>query len=702
MNRIRPSETLPYKHSVDTWSLAAVLYHLICGRPPWPGTPGDRGDIMLNTVMGNPVEWESLRRVGVSDNGIDFLKRMLITEPSLRARTEALLQHSWVCGAHDAPGIETGDNDELDASQLSLADNDDPGDGLDIYDDMEDPRDPKRLRELGVEDENHGLWGEMLNQPLPDMTRPPPSMTHPPPPNRLFGEIGSSALRSSGVLGQNAHAALGVTTAGSSDPSTSAARYNFVYDPASATAAEAASTSYTDPEGGDYTSTEGPHTDAKFAALHQNTQGATQVQYPRLPSNPTRHSGAPSLLGAEALVGQLNMASPESGASAPSVDSKPTTPKSRDMSPTLPGSKRFNEDAFSQEGESTSKRLKIGRNQSSTHSRRQAGEPSAQHSRPKSQGTNLDYQHGQQSRERTKSNASLLPTAFHSQDSAQDSNEGDKTSNKESSRPQSASSNKAANPTSQRHSPPKGTIPPALPATQPVGTSLGPTATTGDSSAFAKPPIRFGNLISTKGSIPTVPKIKISSLATTYGRAKDSTFVHANGLEDRIPKNAIDIQMWYPGIEKDVAACKDVASNPNLTALISTRTSRYIKVNNVRLMRGKDCWLYGRLKTGDIVSVFELVEGAVAKDEREKEFLRFRCEFFVGASKEVRKDGEKFVVETEKEKYNQFVAKKSRESSAASEAEAEAEASKSRGHREGRKSNTVAGANANTFTTSRQ
>lgn len=217
----------------------------------------------------------------------------------------------------------------------------------------------------------------------------------------------------------------------------------------------------------------------------------------------------------------------------------------------------------------------------------------------------------------------------------------------------------------------------------------------------SRSPIRFGNLISTKGSIPTVPKIKISSLATTYGRAKDSTFVHANGLEDRIPKNAIDIQMWYPGIEKDVAACKDVASNPNLTALISTRTSRYIKVNNVRLMRGKDCWLYGRLKTGDIVSVFELVEGR-CEGREEKEFLRFRCEFFVGASKEVRKDGEKFVVETEKEKYNQFVAKKSRESSAASEAEAEAEASKSRGHREGRKSNTVAGANANTFTTSRQ
>ena len=680
----RALEHLPYKHSVDTWSLGAVLFHLVCGKSAYPAPPNDHSSLMLTTVMETEVDWDSLRQIGVSEHGIDFLMRMLQIEPSQRARDNVLLQHLWVASAHDAPGIEAVNDsdelDELDASQLSLAEDDEDGDGLD--DNMGDLRDPKRLRALGIEDEDHGLWGELLGQPLPDFTRPPPSMSHPPPPNRLFGEIGSSALRSSGVLGQNAHVALGVTTAGSYDPSS-------------------AGGSYTDPQHKELASAEGPHTDADFAAYHHNTNGGNPIQYPHLPSNTTHHSGAPSLFGAEALVGQLNMTSPESGASAPSVDSKPTTPKtpkSRGMSPTLPGSKRQNEDAFSSDDESTSKRSRVGRIQSSPHSRRQSGEPSTRdHKNLQSQGKDIESQDSQQTRERSKSNASLLPTAFNSQDSAQD-NEGDKAPSKGSSRPHSASSNKAANMTSQRPSPSKSTTLPSTVTPAPAaGTSHRATTTTDDSNAFAKPPIRFGNLIPTKGSIGTVPKIKISSIATTFGRAKDSTFVHANGQEDRIPKNAIDIQMWYPNINADIATAKDIASNPNLVALISTRTSRYIKVNGIRLMKGKDCWLYGRLKTGDIISVFELPEGQLAKNEKEKEFLRFRCEFFVGASKEVRKEGEKFVVEQEKDKYNQSVARKSRESSTASEAEA----SKPRAGSEGSNASTKPGANASSTTTSR-
>lgn len=650
---------------------------------------------MLHTVMSTPINWEFPRQVGVSDPGVDFLQKMLVIEPALRAPIPALLQHSWVRVPHNK-------DQELDASQLSIADNDDDGDGLDLYDDAEDPRGPKRLRQQSVEDSNHGLWGEIYGQPFPNTTGSPLSMTHPPPPNRLFGEIGSSALRSSGVLGQNAHAALGVNTAGSYDVSSNASMYNFFYT-SSASANPNITTSAPYPNAD---AAGEPYAAADFAPAHQHPQGTTQVQYPHLPSNTTRHSGAPSLFGAEALVGQLNMASPESGASAPSVDSKLSTPKSRGMSPTTPGSKRPNEDALSsKEDESTSKRSKVRRTQSSTQNHRPSGQPSAQHPGNKFQGTESHHQEGQQLHEQTKSNASLLPTAYNSQDSAQDSNEGDKTSNKGSSRPQSASCNKAADKTAQAQAPSKTTIPPALPATQPVGTSVGLKTSIDDATAFAKPPIRFGNLIPTRGSIPTVPKIKIASRTTTYGRAKNSTFVHANGLEDRIPKNAIDIQMWYPGIEKDIAAGKDWATNPNLTAIISTRTSRYIKVNNIRLMTGKDCWLYGRLKTGDIVSVFELVEGSIAKDEREKEFLRFRCEFFVGASKEVRKDGDKFAVETEKEKYNQFVARQSRESSLASEAAAESSKSpaSSIGAGEGSKSKsgTVA-APTSTSTTSRQ
>lgn len=82
-------------------------------------------------------------------------------------------------------------------------------------------------------------------------------------------------------------------------------------------------------------------------------------------------------------------------------------------------------------------------------------------------------------------------------------------------------------------------------------------------------------------------------------------------------------------------------------------------------MKGEGCWLYGKLKTGDVISVFELPEGQIAKKSKDKEFLKFRCEFFVGASKEVRKEGENFKVQTELEKFNRYrdVSSKSREGS---------------------------------------
>ncbi|KAK4690123.1 hypothetical protein P7C71_g6601, partial [Lecanoromycetidae sp. Uapishka_2] len=175
----------------------------------------------------------------------------------------------------------------------------------------------------------------------------------------------------------------------------------------------------------------------------------------------------------------------------------------------------------------------------------------------------------------------------------------------------------------------------------------------------------FGNLVIVKGSVPSVHKIKIAFRTITFGRALESTYIHQNSLDNRIPKNAIDVMMWYPNIEKDIAAGKDWATNKNLRALISTRTNRYIKVNGIRLMRGVNCWLYGELKSGDVISVFELSEGRKAEVPEDNEFLKFRCEFYVGASRDARKEGNPFKVLKEEEKYNQMVARKSRESSEA-------------------------------------
>ena len=568
---------------MDTWSLAAVLFHLICGRAPYPGTPGDKGAIMFATIMNLPVEWSLLDQAGVSEHGIDFLKSMLVIDPSQRPSDSTLLEHAWLQGTNDAPAVGTGD--ELDASQLSLRDKTEANSALE--------------EDAEIEQRDHDFWTGQLAMPMPRLARPPPVGSHPPPPNRLFGEIGSSALRSSGALGQDAHGALGVPTVvppitGSYDPSSSSASY-----------------------------TDAPHVEHTSAGAQANS-----VRYPDLHHSMDNPTGAPSLLGAESLVNNFHMASTESG-------------KSREISPALTGSKRPIENASSEDEMSTTKRPRTAHTHLSSTDQRQSAEPPA----------------------RRDSDASLIPTTANSPASAQDLNEGDKTSDREPSRPQSAS-NVVCKETSRRESPDIPDPPPTDPTS--ITVSLHPAITTDNSTTFLRPPVRFGNLIPTRGSIPTVPRVIISSRATTFGRDKNCNFVHPDAMEDRIPKNAIDLQMWYPGIEKDVKAGKtDIESHKDLVAVISTRASRYIKVNGVRLIMGKDRKYFGRLRTGDIITIFEFAEGQTPKNDKDKEFLRFRAEFFIGLSKEVRKPGEPFVVETDDANIRQVLGKKSTESSVA-------------------------------------
>ena len=539
---------------------------------------------MFATIMNLPVEWTLLDQAGVSENGIDFLKSMLVIDPSQRPSDSTLLKHAWLHGINHAPAV--GPGDELDASQLSLRDKTEANSALDEDDE--------------IEQRDNDFWPGQLGMPMPRLTRPPPVGSHPPPPNRLFGEIGSSALRSSGVLGQEAHGALGVPTV--VPPTTGS------YDPSSSSA------SYTD----------APHVGYTSAGAQANL-----VQYPDLHysmANPP--TGAPSLLGAESLVNNFHMASTESG-------------KSREISPALTGSKRPIENASSEDEMSTTKRPRTAHSDTPSADRRQSAEPPA----------------------RRDSDASLIPTTANSPAPAQDLNESDKASDRGPSRPQSAS-NLVGKETSRRESPEIPNLPPTAPTS--INVSLHPAITTDDSTTFLRPPVRFGNLIPTRGSIPTVPRVIISSRATTFGRDKNCNFVHPDAMEDRIPKNAIDLQMWYPGIEKDVKAGKtDIESHKDLVAVISTRASRYIKVNGVRLIMGKDRKYFGRLRTGDIITIFEFAEGQTPKTDKDKEFLRFRAEFFIGLSKEVRKPGEPFVVETDDANIRQVLGKKSTESTVA-------------------------------------
>ena len=708
---LRPAKTQRYENSVDTWSFAAVLYHLLCGRAPWAGASEA---MMLTTVMNNPVDWDRLRQAGISSDGIDFVERMLVIEPSLRASDKDVLSHPWLQSANGKPIVVEDQAVELDASQLSLADDDgeneevDEDDGLDYYDDMEDPRRSKRARGWSQGNLARNGWGVVMGQPQTPMAGPVPTIPLPSPPQRLFGEIGSSALRSSGVLGQTAYGALGVDGAGSYDPDESAIAGGGSYDPTLFIAPgggtfdpatlemlargsynlSSATASYNDPGFGQTSNAEDvSYIDPLHVSSHPANFDVTSenIQYPRLPAGASYSNGAPSLLGAEALVGQLNMASPESAVSDTSGHSRlasPKTPHSRRFSPSVSGSKLASQDTRGPEEDDVSKRSKTDLSSTSPSARPQSiGGPNQSPSKivQAEQGANEDAsisckasvhdnesdkeQDGQQPRGPTKSIGTMPPTAFNSQESAQDSNGGDKAPSRPASRGPAESSNAENKAPSQPQSNTPG--PPIITFTRPSSSGNAPTVTIANPADFLKPSIVFGNLVLVKGSVPSVHKIKIAARTTTFGRDLESHFIHQNSSDTRVPKNAIDIQMWYPTIDKDINACKDWSTNKDLKALISTRTSRYIKINGIRLMRGEGCWQYGELRSGDIVTVFELPEGMTAKKPKDSEFLRFRCEFYIGASRQSRKEGHPFKVLKEKTKFQQHEERRSRESTEA-------------------------------------
>ena len=663
---------------------------------------------MLENLMHRPVNWERLKAVGVSDLGIDFLSRMLVTDPSERASDQELLDHVWTSeaeGPADAADCVLSDPTErlnAHASQLSLAEEEEeeeeskgPGDVG-----TEDVHVSKRAR-TWVPDTTRNAWGEtesmvVRNQQLGDWAEgsglgieyPPAPISggnfgNQPQPNRLFGEIGASALASSGALGVQGNRALEVQGSGpgSYDVSFDAA----LYDVSRAATSDGAS--------------------AATELMKDANRGTTQHPNQNLQRlhAPTPSGGAPSLLGTEALVGQLNMASigSENGNTATPNPTKEPNSASFRQHP-----KRSSQDILAPEGEGASKRLKTTGVEHASGQLPNTSEryPPAPHasienvrqktmspmSRPGSRDSNNGgYEEGQSSRGASKSTFNLPSTAFNSRESSQpleaendvvmgDDGDSDdevlrleealaaarakkeaKAASRTHSRPVSQASSRPAS----SHRDPTSTADQSMAdsATFDATANIPPTA----AASFVKPPLRFGKLQPTRGSIHT-PSIYITERLTTYGRRPDSTFVHPNPKEDRIPKQALDIQMWYPGIETDIEAGKtDWMNHPKLEAIIRTRTSLYVRVNGVKLKKGQGEYLWGRLRTGDEITVVEPKAGATTA--RDREFLRFRCEFFVGLSKIIRKPGDKaFVVEVEKDKFKSAEERRSLQSSAVS------------------------------------
>ncbi|CAG7915737.1 unnamed protein product [Penicillium olsonii] len=569
-------KTSPYSQSVDIWSLGAVLFHILCGVPPYTGRAEDRGVQMLRTIMTSNADFDLLRQAGVSESGIDFVSQLLNRDPFSRPTERECFQHPWIAEVADVDEYE--DDDEL------LSDHNDYNDALSVIgEDAEDELDASQLsitEEPGYTHEPQEEGGSMeATSKKPRVEQYIPSQVHYPSlpeisfqeghvasvdkhAKRLFGEVSSSALRSSYALGTM--------------------------------------------DGYDFNQYQMQETNSSGESMMSDDPNESIISLPAVPFGGT----APSLMGTEKLVGQLNMNSlhPTIPPKAPSVNrsspcqttpapQKPAMAASPDTESVPPTS---SPKASSSPQEPTpkakfSRRIDLAlpdtASEASSDSSAQSSFRLPAHIHPprvsKSQydlelATTLDAQTGQ-----------VVLNQIHEDEDPSDP---------------------------IVHRPEPDSNPPAL-----------------SDGSFAKPPKRFGKLKTVHGSIFDTT-IYLEDRLTSWGRGHKATVKYANSEDTRIPAYALELTFWAPGIEPLIAAGENWQDVPGVTAIISTKARMGIWVNDVLLRRGTskedgtEAVEFGKLYTGDIITVYRNTESG--------KYLQFRCEFTHGESAQPRPDNE--------------------------------------------------------------
>ncbi|KAJ5801891.1 uncharacterized protein N7503_004341 [Penicillium pulvis] len=557
-----PPKTSPYSQAVDMWSLGAVLYHVLSGIPPYSGRAEDRGVAMLRSIMTTEADFNILRQCGVSEDGVDFVAKLLNRDPFARPTEKECFQHPWIV---DVPDVDEYEDDDLLA---------DPRDGLSVIGEADEELDASQLsihdeaayRHEAGEDEASS--GEAVAK-KPRIEYIPADIRYPSLPQiesfqdsqviaehqarRLFGEVTSSALRSSHALGHT----------GAWDHDSDVKN--------SVSSGESMSDEYS---------------------------VSSVVSLPAHPFGGT----APSLMGAENLVGRLNMNSshpllhpqtasvnetstpqtnrgqPKNLASAGSPSELTSSPYlgAQDMTPKAPKLK-------------TSRRLdfdlpETASEQSSDTSAQTSRRGSAQPPDLSSQGnldielmTTLDAQTGQ----------AILDQQLNAEI-------------------------EASEPIVHRPDPPSAPL--SMPSTE-----------------FTKPPKILGRLRSVPGSIFDL-NLRLENRMTSWGRGPAATIRHEDRMDTRIAAYALEITFWAPGIEVKIAEGKDWQQVPGVRALLSTKTRKCIWVNGTELRRGTSTdggmegLHFGEIYSGDIITVYR----------HKGEYLDLRCEFYHGDSAQQR------------------------------------------------------------------
>ena len=636
-----------------------MLYHLLCGHPPYTGTAENYGAVILENIMGNPVNYSRLRRVGVSQDAIDFLSQMLVIEPSLRMSDSECLEHPWmipekkpnqssealelmtqVAARHEYPNsrdTERVENvDDLLVSQhlVSQLSINKIAEGPDSEDLDEPPsEDLEEIEEMieGADISKEMHQGEEEFDSLEELLYVDPNPTQRPVANnnQLFGQISPAALRSSGALGREARRALGMPSQVGGEVFNDESHYEG--------SSLISATDYPNAENQPGSVTQLPHFDAGEAA--------------------------PSLLGAEAMVDQLHMDSTMADRSVSETDDQA-------LASNVEGANKQGSQSGldkSQSAQSDDYLYKA----TPPRSRRRLDEPSdpmpeskrvkIQHETFGARDFNSQMKFAEMTASRPGYDEHAASTNIVSAGQKTATTSAANTTNENptqhgpipTTQPQATST-----PSSLTAKADKPVAPTATTTSQPT-TTIGPTsttqlsATTPTAAQFTPPPppgsITYGTLTPTASSLH-FPPIILKQRVTTFGRHPACDYTWANSLDTRVPKFAFDIAFWRPRLERSLAKHPTLKwqNEKDLRTIIATRTSSAIFVNGVALTKCPDAekgLRYGVLKTGDLVLVFN----EKGKEGGNGEKLEFRVDVRIGRSKSKRRDGQVFEVRNEEQ-----------------------------------------------------
>ncbi|KAL1604120.1 Protein kinase protein rad53 [Paraconiothyrium brasiliense] len=297
-----------YSSACDIYSLGGVLWNALCGAPPFDGKQDATGRAMFDHIMETELDVSPLKKQKVPDACIDLLTQMLRRDPSQRPTEVQCLQHPWLREGANIPedptleSIVEEDEDEDEAehqlSQLSINEDVPEPDEADILSDEEfehliDARQSKRIRHDPLfpryQLRDHESESSAAPSPQSDMEGVLEDESFQPMPKapnalRLFGEIGQSALESSGIL--NVHAKQALSNAGSTE-----------------------------------------------SDVQEDSNNRRRGRKASTGNTPTldRDVSSSSLFGAESGVRELNMASPQSFGSGRETPNEPATPKTPEV-----------------------------------------------------------------------------------------------------------------------------------------------------------------------------------------------------------------------------------------------------------------------------------------------------------------------------------------------------------------------------------